>query len=110
LWILGRHRLLCGDSTGATDVERVLAGVEPHLMVTDPLYGVNYNPEWSNQVIRENGTRVAAATSRISVLYRTSWGKSTSPEIYGCALHRVLRSKIMYLRRAACDGQSTVRG
>jgi hypothetical protein len=38
----------------------VLAGVEPHLMVTDPLYGVNYNPEWRNQVIRENGTRVAA--------------------------------------------------
>jgi DNA modification methylase len=60
LWILGRHRLLCGDSTVATDVERVLAGVEPHLMVTDPPYGVNYNPEWRNQVIRENGTRVAA--------------------------------------------------
>ena len=60
LWILGRHRLLCGDSTVATDVERVLAGVEPHLMVTDPTpYGVNYDPEWRNQVIRENGTRVA---------------------------------------------------
>ena len=40
LWILGRHRLLCGDSTVATDVERVLGGVEPHLMVTDPPYGV----------------------------------------------------------------------
>jgi hypothetical protein len=36
LWLLGRHRLLCGDSTVATDVERVLGGVEPHLMVTDP--------------------------------------------------------------------------
>jgi ParB-like chromosome segregation protein Spo0J len=33
LWLLGRHRLLCGDSTVATDVERVLGGVEPHLMV-----------------------------------------------------------------------------
>jgi hypothetical protein len=32
LWIMGRHRLLCGDSTVATDVERVLGGVEPHLM------------------------------------------------------------------------------
>jgi hypothetical protein len=41
LWILGRHRLLCGDSTVATDVERVLAGVEPHLMVTDPPSGLN---------------------------------------------------------------------
>ena len=32
----------------ATDVERVLAGVTPHLMVTDPPYGVNYDPEWRN--------------------------------------------------------------
>jgi hypothetical protein len=36
--------LLCGDSTVATDVERVLGGVAPHLMVTDPPYGVNYDP------------------------------------------------------------------
>jgi DNA modification methylase len=48
LWILGRHRLLCGDSTVATDVERVLGGVEPHLMVTDPPYGVNYSAGWRN--------------------------------------------------------------
>ena len=46
LWVLGRHRILCGDSTVATDVERVLGGVEPHLMVTDPPYGVNYDPRW----------------------------------------------------------------
>jgi ParB-like nuclease domain len=49
LWLLGRHRLLCGDSTVATDVERVLGGVEPHLMVTDPPYGVNYDPKWRDQ-------------------------------------------------------------
>ena len=49
LWILGPHRLLCGDSTVATDVERVLAGVTPLLMVTDPPYGVEYDPSWRNQ-------------------------------------------------------------
>jgi hypothetical protein len=49
LWLLGRHRLLCGDSTVATDVERVLGGVAPHLMVTDPPYGVNYDPAWRNR-------------------------------------------------------------
>lgn len=46
VWILGRHRILCGDSTVPTDVEKVLAGVKPHLMVTDPPYGVNYDPAW----------------------------------------------------------------
>ncbi len=36
LWLLGRHRLLCGDATVATDVERLLGGVTPLLMVTEP--------------------------------------------------------------------------
>jgi hypothetical protein len=43
LWLLGRHRLLCGDATNAADVGCVLAGAAPHLMVTDPPYGVNYD-------------------------------------------------------------------
>jgi DNA modification methylase len=53
LWLLGRHRLLCGDSTSAADVERLLAGVAPHLMVTDPPYGVNYDPAWRNRAAAE---------------------------------------------------------
>src|ERR1700738_5155879 len=65
LWELGCHRLLCGDSTVATDVARVLGGVAPHLMVTDPPYGVNYDPAWRNQAGRSiNGTtrRIAVGT------------------------------------------------
>jgi DNA modification methylase len=46
LWILGSHRLLCGDSTSADDAHRLLGSVKPHLMVTDPPYGVNYDPAW----------------------------------------------------------------
>ena len=49
LWLLGTHRLLCGDSTIVTDVDRVLADVTPLLMVTDPPYGVDYDPGWRNQ-------------------------------------------------------------
>lgn len=60
LWALGRHRLLCGDATCAEDVQRVLGGVDPHLMVTDPPYGVNYDPKWRNVVKRADGSRVGA--------------------------------------------------
>lgn len=44
LWALGKHRLLCGNCTNPDDVKRVLGDVAPHLMVTDPPYGVNYDP------------------------------------------------------------------
>jgi len=45
-WLLKDHRIGCGDSTSAADVEPVLAGSRPDLMVTDPPYGVDYDPSW----------------------------------------------------------------
>lgn len=46
LWILGSHRLLCGDATVSTDVERLLDNQKPNTMITDPPYGVNYEADW----------------------------------------------------------------
>lgn len=46
LWALGKHRLLCGNATKTEDVVKLLDGVEPSLMVTDPPYGVSYDPKW----------------------------------------------------------------
>lgn len=46
VYVLGDHRVGCGDSADADLVTRVLDGAVPNLMVTDPPYGVNYNPEW----------------------------------------------------------------
>jgi len=43
---LGPHRIMCGDSTSADDVTAVLNGNSPILMVTDPPYGVDYDPAW----------------------------------------------------------------
>ena len=53
LWILGDHRLRCGDSTDGTVVRHVLTDVEPMVMVTDPPYGVDYKPEWRNAAFGE---------------------------------------------------------
>lgn len=42
LWVLGKHRLLCGDSTKATAVAAVMGADKAVLMNTDPPYGINY--------------------------------------------------------------------
>ncbi|MFB0523936.1 MAG: site-specific DNA-methyltransferase [Phycisphaerae bacterium] len=42
LWILGKHRLLCGDSTKEADVSRLMNGQKASLFATDPPYGVGY--------------------------------------------------------------------
>ena len=46
VWVMGGHRIICGDSTDPETVARVLDGDEPQLMVTDPPYGVAYDPSW----------------------------------------------------------------
>jgi DNA modification methylase len=51
LWELGSHLLLCGDATDREAVDRITRDADPQLMVTDPPYGVNYDPSWRNGVI-----------------------------------------------------------
>lgn len=46
VWLLGNHRLMCGDSTMIDDVEKLLNDQEPNTMITDPPYGVKYEAGW----------------------------------------------------------------
>lgn len=47
------HRVMCGSSTQPASVEQLLAGGEPRLMVTDPPYGVEYDPAWRGKALNE---------------------------------------------------------
>jgi len=42
VWVLGRHRLMCGDSTSIDAVERLMAGQKADMVFTDPPYNINY--------------------------------------------------------------------
>jgi DNA modification methylase len=55
VWLLGDHRLLCGNSTAEADVAACVSDLAPHLMVTDPPYGVNYEADWRTRVSRTKG-------------------------------------------------------
>ena len=69
LWVLGRHRLVCGDATDPATVGRLLAGVRPHLMVTDPPYGVAYDPTWRNRA----GLSTTRRTGKVENDHRADW-------------------------------------
>ena len=49
VWLLGQHRVMCGDATSAATVERVLGGRQPCVMVTDPPYGIELDSEWRDR-------------------------------------------------------------
>jgi DNA modification methylase len=49
LWVPGKHRLVCGDCTQGDVVAQLLGPLKPHLMVTDPPYGIELDSEWRDR-------------------------------------------------------------
>jgi DNA modification methylase len=60
IWLLGKHRLLCGDATDGEQVKALYANHRPHLMVTDPPYGVDYDADWRSAFVHFVGDVVYA--------------------------------------------------
>src|SRR5262245_3607310 len=56
LWILGDHRLLCGDSGNSEAVDRLLGGAPIHLVNTDPPYNVKVEPRSNNAIAAGNSS------------------------------------------------------
>jgi DNA modification methylase len=74
VWVLGNHRLLCGDATVPSDVTRVLNGVTPVLMATDPPYGVEYDPSWRAEAgVNKNQSKLGKVQNDSRADWREAW-------------------------------------
>ena len=73
LWRLGDHRLLCGDATDGDDAARLLGKVRPHLMATDPPYGVAYDPAWRNAAGAAKTKRTGRVLNDDRADWRAAW-------------------------------------
>lgn len=74
IWLLGNHRVRCGDSEDAEGVALLLAGAKPHLMVTDPPYGVEYDADWRNHTGDEG--RTGRAVGKVLNDDKADWRKA----------------------------------
>lgn len=58
IYQLGRHRLMCGDSTSVDDVDKLVDGTQIDMLLTDPPYGVDYNAKEQSLLKVRNNKRV----------------------------------------------------
>jgi DNA modification methylase len=73
IWCLGQHRVICGDSTDRETVSALLDGVVPLLMVTDPPYGVEYDPTWRHRMGVSHSDRVGKVRNDDRADWRAAW-------------------------------------
>lgn len=102
IWQLGPHRVICGSSTEAHTVEALFAGAKPALMVTDPPYGVNYDPMW-----REGKDKGITKNRRSGVVGnddRADWTEAWAlfPGNIAYVWHGALHSGVVEASLAAC--------
>jgi DNA modification methylase len=93
IWQLGDHRIACGDSRDAGLVQSLFAGAAPQLMVTDPPYGVEYDPEWRHR----RGVNKSARKAKIKNDEIADWTPTWNlyPGEIAYVWHGALRSTIV---------------
>lgn len=85
VWQLGAHRLMCGDSTKAEDVAKLMGGEQADLLLTDPPYGVDYEGKTKDKLKIENDS--ASETEQIAFLsaaFRNAYNSMKPGAAYYC--------------------------
>jgi DNA modification methylase len=100
LWILDSHRLQCGDATVAEDVASLIGQDEPILMVTDPPYGVDYQPEWRNVAFGESNRSTGTVQNDDRADWRDAWKWFTGEVAY--VWHAGTKAMVVAQSLAAC--------
>jgi DNA modification methylase len=85
VWILGPHRLICGDSTQPETVAKLLQGAKPVLMVTDPPYGIELDSEWRDRA----GLNTAPGQKRTALSKAFAKNHPTAPAEPSYMKHRI---------------------
>ena len=109
----GAHRLMCGDSTSAEDVARLMDGAKPFLMVTDPPYGVEYDPSWRNEAAKKGLIAFAArregeVANDDRVDWTEAWELSPAEVVYCWHAGRHASSVQESLQRAGFEMRSQI--
>jgi DNA modification methylase len=101
VWLLGKHRLTCGDCTDPSVVDRALAEAKPNLMVTDPPYGVAYDPAWRNRA----GLGSTKRTGKVANDHRADWREAWAlfPGEVAYVWHGALHAAEVAGSLATCD-------
>lgn len=83
VWIMGDHRIICGDCTSAEVVKALLGEEKPHLMVTDPPYGVEYDPKWRAQAgVNKNKAKMGEVLNDDRADWREAWALFPGDVVY----------------------------
>ena len=96
IWCLGEHRVGCGDSTDAETVAALLGDAVPVLMVTDPPYGVNYDPTWRHRSGVNKSSRIGKVQNDERADWSDTWGLFPGSIAY--IWHGALHSSTVALR------------
>jgi DNA modification methylase len=96
LWLCGSHRVLCGDSTSAEAVTRLTAAGAPVLMVTDPPYGVEYDPVWREHA----GLGIQRQTGTVANDHQVDWA----------AAYKLFPGDVAYVWHAGVHAAEVARG